>query len=137
VWDVAGRRPLGELRGHSDYVHKVAFSPNGKILASTSDDYTVRLWDVESRQPLGDPLKGHDDSVNGVAFSPDGKTLATGSDDDNIILWDLDPEHWATRLCTIANRNLSMGEWQQFIGAGVPYRRTCQNLPDGEGVKQK
>src|SRR5208337_1785798 len=54
-----------------------ATSPDGKTLASGSQDKTIRLWDVASRQPLAEPLTGHRDSVMSVAFSPDGKTLAS------------------------------------------------------------
>ncbi len=58
---------------HPKAVNSVAFSPDGKILASASDDQTVWLWNLESRQPLGESLKGHGSPVNSVAFSPDGR----------------------------------------------------------------
>src|SRR5208283_4974203 len=74
---------------HSDAVISVAFSPDHKTLASGSFDGTVRLWDVVSRQLLGQPLKGHNGAVRSVAFSPDGKTLASGSDDHTVRLWDV------------------------------------------------
>src|SRR5262249_40076518 len=77
------------LAGHTNFVLSVAFSPDGKTLASGSGDKTIILWDVASRQPLGAPLTGHTDSVRSVAFSPDGKTLASGSGDKTIILWDV------------------------------------------------
>jgi WD40 repeat protein/energy-coupling factor transporter ATP-binding protein EcfA2 len=78
------------VRGQSALISKLAFSPNGKILAVGDIDNKIILWDVVSRQPLGEPLVGHTDWVNSVAFSPDGKMLASGSSDSSIILWDVD-----------------------------------------------
>jgi WD40 repeat protein len=90
VWDVATRQPVGHLlQGHKDVVYSAAFSPDGKTLASgsgnalptASKSYTLRLWDVAKRQPLGEPLQGQNSFVLSLAFSPDGKTLASGSHD--------------------------------------------------------
>ncbi|MEV4383938.1 hypothetical protein AB0J58_44345, partial [Streptosporangium sp. NPDC049644] len=70
--------PSATLTGHIDWVCSVAFSPDGKLLATGSNDNTVRLWDVAGRKTFA-PLTGHTGNVTSVAFSPGGKLLATGS----------------------------------------------------------
>ena len=69
----------------------VAFSPDGRLLATASHDGTARLWDPATGEPRR-TLTGHTDAVIGVAFSPDGRLLATASHDKTARLWtDLGP----------------------------------------------
>ena len=82
-------KPPRTLKGHSHAVFSVAFSPNGKTLASAAGK-TIKLWDVTSGKNTA-TLKGHTNLVFSVAFSPDGKTLASGSLDESIKLWDVAP----------------------------------------------
>ena len=79
---------IAGLSGHTDRVHAVAFSPNGKILATGSYDRTIRLWNVATHRQLG-ALTGTSGDVYSVAFSPNGKILASGGDDRSVRLWDV------------------------------------------------
>jgi serine/threonine protein kinase/Tol biopolymer transport system component len=75
------------LKGHTSYVWSVAFSPDGKRLASASNDRTVKVWDAVTGQEILS-LTGHTGGVSSVAFSLDGKHLASASNDRTVKVWD-------------------------------------------------
>ncbi|MDE0685935.1 MAG: hypothetical protein OXI63_23660, partial [Candidatus Poribacteria bacterium] len=74
------------LEGHTNSVHRLVFSPNGKTLASASEDRTIRLWDVATGTHKY-TLTGHNAWISSIAFSPDGKILASADSEHRIRLW--------------------------------------------------
>ncbi len=75
------------LRGHTERIAQIAWSPDGHLLASASHDRTIRLWDTQTAHRLH-TLSGRSASIYSVAWSPDGRLLASASLDKTIRLWD-------------------------------------------------
>jgi WD40 repeat protein/serine/threonine protein kinase len=89
LWDVDTGKELQSLTGHRGDVRWVAFSPDGKLLATGSRDHTVLMWRAEGGAAVA-MLTGHSSDVRSLAFSPDSKTLASASHDGTVLLWDVE-----------------------------------------------
>jgi WD40 repeat protein len=126
LWDIAKHTPGSPLIGHRTAVTTIAFAPDGKQLASGAEDGTVIMWDVPAYQPLGQPLRSGMTATGAVAFSLDGNRLAASSG-PNVMLWDVTLSD--DRACNAAKRNLTVAEWQTYLGT-EPYRQTCRTLPN-------
>jgi WD40 repeat protein len=108
------------LREHRNVVYNVKFSPDGRLLASSSGDRTARIWPVDdlTTATLRERfvLEGHEGDIYGLAWSPDGKILATAGNDKRLILWDAQ-----------TGRQLRSAESDSAIGR-------CVFSPDGRSI---
>jgi len=90
------------LKGHTDWVWSVAYSPDGRHFVSGSDDRTIRIWDAETGAAVGKPFEGHVYYVRSVAYSPDGEHIVSGSSDNTTHVWDSVP-HVPIKLSSYSN----------------------------------
>ncbi len=103
LWSVTNIKQIITYIGHTSWVQSLAFSPDGEILASGSNDQTVRLWNVHTGQCLL-TLRGHTSWVQSLTFSHDGKILASGSNDQTVRLWDVHTGQCLQTLLGHSNR---------------------------------
>jgi len=89
IWIPQERRLAARINAHLDGITSVVFSPDKRVMASTSNDNTAKLWRVADWAEIA-TLSGHREGVMGGSFSPDGKTFATGCADGTVKLWHMD-----------------------------------------------
>ncbi|MGA4846156.1 helix-turn-helix domain-containing protein [Streptomyces sp. G5(2025)] len=117
--------PLSTMIGHREASRGTAFAPDGRTLATTSDDRTTQLWDVThpDRPVLLTALHGHTGPVLDAEFSPDGRTLATTGQDATVRFWSHDVSAVIRRVCAL-DGPLNREEWAVHFPQ-QPYRRSC------------
>jgi WD40 repeat protein/serine/threonine protein kinase len=136
IWDARTGAPVATLHGHKACVRSLAYSPDGRALATGAmfPDNSVRLWDAETGAPLA-VLTGHENEARYLAFSPDGSRLASGSIDQTVRLWDVS----SGRLIKVLKGHAGWVNQLTFSGDGrrivsVSHDQTLRlwNAADGE-----
>jgi WD40 repeat protein len=137
LWEFPSGKEIHTLEGHSGAIDAVAFSLNGKILATGSRDQTIKLWDVKTGK-LIHTLLGHNSYVTALAFAPDRKTLASGSRDGTIKIWDLSTGRTLRSQRTLAYQLHSVAfspDGKLLTVAGVN-RIELWSLTEDQGLRQ-
>jgi WD40 repeat protein len=124
LWDAATGKEIRQFRGHRDNVDALAFSADGKRIATGGADKTVRLWKVETGVEI-QVFTGHTATVLAVAYSPDGRQLASEAQDETIRLWDIETGNEVRRLPGHTSQGTSNlryspdGQLLAAVGGGV------------------
>ena len=133
LYDLVNNTVHRELYGHTARVNDVAFSNNGKRLASASWDGTIQVWNMEDLDDLPYYLKDNGEAYTwDLTFSPNDDYLITGTSEGKIKKWAIDNGTMATQICQLVSRNMTKAEWDRYVNEDVEYQKTCNNLPDGE-----
>jgi WD40 repeat protein/class 3 adenylate cyclase len=123
-----GKRQGRTVFASAGWVLSLAFDASGQRLVTGGSDGSVRLIDVASRQQVGSALPGLGNTAVWAAFAPDGLSVVAVFDAGLGYLWDVVPTDWHEHACSVAGRNLTRLEWEQFL-PDRPYRSVCPSIP--------
>ena len=90
IWRSDGTAITNLTRGHTGNVNSITWAPDGQMLATGSDDKTVRVWNVEGKPLVS--FVGHTGAIHSVAWAPNGNIIASSADDNTVRLWDIPKE---------------------------------------------
>ncbi|MEE2055867.1 WD40 repeat domain-containing protein, partial [Nocardiopsis tropica] len=138
LWDSEAAEPIAgftaeEEEGLSISPRSSAFSPDGALLATGTNDNMVLLWEVDTTELVA-TLTGHTNPVTAVAFSPDGSTLASGGDEESARLWDVRTGNQSAVLETASSRSLSFHPDGSLLATGGFREAQVWNIETGERV---
>jgi len=126
-WEISSGDSIISLNAHTARVVDIRFSPDNRILASTSFDGTVKMWNIQnfSLPPL--VLTEHESWVNTVAFNSTGEKMVTGSrNGKRLILWPVNPGNMMPMICSGLTRSFTKDEWDIYVGEDIPMTDPCQ-----------
>jgi hypothetical protein len=132
-----------ELSGHTSAIEHIKFNFKGSFMATASKDFSIRLWEFNNPGMPPTVLSDHD-WVWGVAFTPNDEQLMAGINsvkeeigtsgklkrNQTIHAWPTNISSMADKLCGLVKRNMSKEEWVLYVGADLPYLKTCETLPE-------
>lgn len=123
---LGAKNRIMKVSAHTGRIYGVDFSPNGKQLASSSMDGTIKIWNTANFNHHPIILREHESWVKSLAFSPDGKKLISSSQLNNAIFqWPATTEIMAEQMCNYITKNMTQQEWNSYVASDVPYEKTC------------
>jgi WD40 repeat protein/energy-coupling factor transporter ATP-binding protein EcfA2 len=133
IYDIETKTLLLELFGHKSGVTTVAFSPDGKYLASAAKDGRMQMWTTSAYNELPVVIEDIYQSRNtayiwDMKFTKDGKFIVSGAEDGSVRVWPTNPVTMAETICNKIKRNMTPEEWDNYVGNDIPYRTTCVSL---------
>lgn len=114
-----------ELRLHKARISDLEFSMDGTLLASSSLDGGLVLWETDKWNEIPISMNDNDSYVWDLSFTPQGDYIIAACGDGDIRVWPTSPAMMANDLCDLLERNMTSEEWEAYVGNGIPHIETC------------
>jgi len=129
IVEPASKRTITQLQAHNARIFDVAYSTNNKYMATSSLDGTIKIWQSNNLEARPVHITRHESWVLSVAFSQnENYVVSTSNKGDLIYVWPTNIDLLSSNMCSLIDRNLTIEEWNSFIGSDIPYETTCDGL---------
>jgi len=130
LWDIGTRRKISEVKAHTAQVNDIQFNPVLKQMATASNDKTLKLFNINDMTDLTEPpvtLSDNEGFVLVMQFSPDGQLIVSGTYEGtrNLVSRPAHVDNLVKNICTLVTRNMTLDEWNTFVGRDIPPEKTC------------
>ena len=129
IWDSKNYEVIENIEGRQSRINDIDFSIDDKLMATSCQDGTARIWDCTNlnNQPI--ELTDHNSWTLSITFSPDGKSLVTSSKEkDRILIWPAMSKYIATDIYDRITRNMSDDEWDIYVGKDIELEKTIVGI---------
>jgi len=128
LFNINSQKVEKELSGHKAGVSDLEFSPDGLLLASAGLDRKLQMWVVDHVEDLPIVMDNNNGYVWKLSFSKGSDYLIASFNDGEVRVWPTDPKKLADQICPKLTRNMTLEEWDIYVGNGVKYESTCKSL---------
>ncbi len=124
LWNAANGSVLSILRGHTAKITQISFSNDGSLMATSSYDGTVRLWQLNDLNILPAVFNNHESWVTSVLFANNDQQLISGGRNGKVTVSPIEIESIVKEYCNFLTRSFSSEEWANYVGEDIPYNPT-------------
>jgi hypothetical protein len=116
------------IKAHSGRrITDLAFSPDNSLLATSSYDGTIKIWNANNLNLRPVEIKALEAWALSLAFNRNGKYLVSGDNAEKIFVWPSRTDYMAEEICSKITRNMTAREWENYVGYDIEYQKTCAN----------
>jgi WD40 repeat protein len=130
LWDINLHKKISEVKAHMGQVNDIQFNTNLKQMATAGNDKKIKIFNIKDPADLSEPpvtLNDNDGFVLVMQFSPDGQMILSGESGgiNNLRGRPSHVDYLVSDICNIVSRNMTQGEWNNYVGKDIPHEKTC------------
>jgi hypothetical protein len=117
-----------QFTGHKAGIYDIEFSPDGKLLASAGSDKRVQMWVLDFPEDLPIVMEDNNGFIWDIAFAKGSDFLIAACHESEIRVWPTDPVLLSQQVCPKLTRNMTLEEWNRYVGGDIEFENTCTTL---------